>query len=346
VPAVLHPDLLDWYRDHRRTMPWREHPTPYNVWLSEVMLQQTRVDTGTPYWQRFRDRWPTVQALAAATLDEVLAEWSGLGYYRRARNLHRTAAVIAERGAFPDTVAGLRQLPGVGPYTAAAIASICFGRDVAVVDGNVERVLSRLHALDEDPRSGPGRRRLRALAEQHLLPGRAGDHNQALMELGALVCTPRAPTCGACPVAVSCRARARGEPERWPRRRPRSAVKRVSAACGAWRRGEEVLMARRPPEGLLGGLWELPGLEGDSGPDLVVRAFRERLGVEARPVAELGRVVHVFTHRHLTLHVYEVEARGLPRPLGYPEVRWMGPGEVAGGALSTLARKTLRLLQG
>ena len=215
--------LADWYRRARRDLPWRRTRDPYAIWLSEVMAQQTTVGVVAPRWERFRARFPTVDALARATEREVLAEWSGLGYYARARNLHRAAKAVAAAGAFPRTIEGWRALPGVGAYTAAAVASIAFGVPEPVVDGNVVRVLCRLRGLALDARAPATVARVRALARP-LVPARnPGDHNQALMELGALVCTPRAPRCGACPLRALCRAARSGTPEAFPRapRRPR-----------------------------------------------------------------------------------------------------------------------------
>ncbi len=338
--------LLDWYAEHRRDLPWRSERTPYRVWLSEIMCQQTRVDTVIPYFQRFLDRWPTVEALAASPVEDVLSEWAGLGYYSRARNLHRAALAVAERGGFPDTTAGLRALPGVGAYTAGAIASLAFGRDAPVVDGNVERVLTRLAALELDARSTAGRRAVWAHAADLLPPGRGGAWNEALMELGALVCTPRDPACDACPIVSDCLGHGTGEPTRYPRKPRKKPPVRVTAACGAWVRPDgAVLMGRRPADGLLGGLWELPGLDGaGSAPERVARAFAERCGVTVTTCRTLGQVVHVFTHRHLTLDVLQVEAEGTPEPRWYTELAWLDRPAREGQALSTLARKTVALL--
>ncbi len=337
--------LLDWYGEHRRDLPWRRDRTPYRVWLSEIMCQQTRVDTVMPYFESFLARWPTVQELAAAPVEDVLSMWAGLGYYSRARNLHRAARAVAAAGRFPDTVAGLRALPGVGAYTAGAVASIAAGRDAAVVDGNIERVLTRLVAMAQDPRSTPGRKAVWAQARALLVAGQAGTWNQALMELGALVCRPRDPACDECPVVADCASHAQGTQLSFPRKAPRKAPLRVTAACGAWVRDDAVLMGRRPPAGLLGGLWELPGLDGEgSAQERVARAFQERCGVVVDRVAPLGQVVHVFTHRHLTLDVCSVEARGQPRATWYTELAWLDTERRSSEALSTLARKTLAVV--
>jgi A/G-specific adenine glycosylase len=239
---VLARRLARWYRRERRDLPWRRTRDPYAIWISEVMLQQTTVEVVAKRWKRFLKRFATVEELARAPERAVLAEWSGLGYYARARNLHRAARAIAARGAFPRTLEGLRDLPGVGAYTAAAVASIAFGVPAAVVDGNVVRVLCRLRGLRLDAKSPATLAKLRALA-QTLVPARnAGDHNQALMELGALVCTPRSPRCGACPLRRACRAAASGKPEGFPLR-PRAVKPRsIHLVAGIVERGKKILL--------------------------------------------------------------------------------------------------------
>jgi A/G-specific adenine glycosylase len=234
--------LARWYRVHKRALPWRRTRDPYAIWLSEIMAQQTAVEVIAPRWERFRARFPTVEALARAPERAVLAEWSGLGYYARARNLHRTAKAVARAGAFPRTLEGWRALPGVGAYTAAATSSICFDIPEPVVDGNVVRVLCRLHGLKLDPKAPATLAKVRALARP-LVPARnPGDHNQAVMELGALVCTPRAPRCGACPLRTLCRATASGKPEGFPRR-PRPAKPRsIHLVAGVVERKKKILL--------------------------------------------------------------------------------------------------------
>ncbi|MCM3876127.1 MAG: A/G-specific adenine glycosylase, partial [Thermoanaerobaculia bacterium] len=234
--------LAHWYRAHKRALPWRRTREPYAILLSEVMLQQTTVGVIAPRWKRFLSRFPTVEALARAPERAVLAEWSGLGYYARARNLHRTAKAIARAGAFPRTLEGLKALPGIGAYTAAAVSSICFGNREPAVDGNVARVLCRLHGLRLDPKAPAALAKVRGLARP-LVPARnPGDHNQAVMELGALVCTPRTPRCGACPLRKVCRAAASGKPEGFPRK-PRPAVPRIiHLAAGIVERKKKILL--------------------------------------------------------------------------------------------------------
>ncbi|HEY0271378.1 MAG TPA: A/G-specific adenine glycosylase [Sphingomonas sp.] len=294
--------LLAWYDDHARALPWRTppgnaaRPDPYRVWLSEIMLQQTTVAAVIPYFARFTARWPTVAALAAADDGELMAAWAGLGYYARARNLIACArAVVRDHaGRFPDTEAGLRALPGIGAYTAAAIAAIAFGRRAVVVDANVERVVARLFAVAE-PLPG-ARDRLRAQTDSITPDERAGDFAQAMMDLGATICTPRAPRCLLCPIAAGCAARAGGEPDRYPVKAAKK-TRPQRHGIAYWLEADgHVLLRRRPASGLLGGMLALPG--GD---------WREGGGEAAPPAPAgwrtIGNVVHVFTHFALTLDV-------------------------------------------
>ena len=295
------------------------------------MLQQTRVDTVIPYFQRFTSEFPSPEAMAVAPLERVLELWSGLGYYRRARNLHAAAVELARLGGFPRSEAGLRALPGVGPYTAGAIGAIALGLDLPVVDGNVERVLARYFAV---PR--PSRAWTWSVATEHLPPGRAGDYDQALMELGAVVCAPRSPRCAACPLAAGCAGRS--SPEQYPQAKARKVVPRATAVAAVVERDGAVLLARRPGTGLLGGLWELPGGKGDVGAVLAAR-----LGLVVVDHRVLGTVGHTFTHLHLDTTVVTARCSGEPRPVDYDEVRFVGRGSLDGMALSNLARKTLAL---
>ena len=338
--------LLRWYdAERRRHLPWRELVSPWRTLVSELMLQQTRVDTVIPYFERFLARFPTPEALAAAPMDALLYAWSGLGYYSRARNLHKAATVVASAGGFPQTLDGLLDLPGVGPYTAAAIASIALGLDVAAVDGNIERVLSRLHRY-RGPRAG-----IAPLTERHLPKGRAGDYNQALMDLGATICTPREPRCETCPISGACEAWEEGDVLDYPEKAAKRPVPEVTGVCGVWAREGRVLLARRPEEGLLGGLYELPGvdplLDGEAPAAGLTRALRERLGIATQPGRSFGAVRHVFTHRKLTLHVLGIQATGDPALLSYyTALAWVDPSDPGDLGLSTLARKALRTLEG
>src|SRR3954464_8573355 len=251
--------LLTWFDQHRRDLPWRRTSDPYKIWLSEVMLQQTRVETVLPFYNRFLERFPTVEDLARAEVEEVLALWSGLGYYRRARQLHAAAREIAEAGSFPSTVEGLLALPGIGAYTAAAVASIAFGVATPVMDGNVERVLSRCLALEADPKSSAARGQLLAAAAELLDLSRPGDSNQALMELGATLCSPRRPKCLLCPLRPGCRAAREGDPESYPAARAKREGEHHRLAVAVVEKEGGVLLFRRPEDSvLLAGTWELP----------------------------------------------------------------------------------------
>jgi A/G-specific adenine glycosylase len=306
-PTQIVAPLLDWYARSHRLLPWRMPPgsavqaDPYRVWLSEIMLQQTTVAAVIPYFERFLARWPTVDALASAEDAEVMSAWAGLGYYARARNMLACARVIAgERdGRFPETEAELAALPGIGPYTAAAIAAIAFGAAANVVDGNVERVIARLFAVETPlPDAKPALRRLAA----SLVPGtRPGDYAQALMDLGATICRPRQPACGDCPIAPACAART-GQPERFPARRPRKPRPLRRAAALAIVRDGRLLVARRPPKGLLGGMYGLPMSEivaADAKPSLPLGIVRCTGALKKN-----GEVRHVFTHFELALEVF------------------------------------------
>ncbi len=301
--------LTAWYRAEGRELPWRSDPTPYRVWVSEVMLQQTQVTTVVPYFDRWMRRFPDLRALAAATEGDVLAAWQGLGYYGRARALHATARhLVAERGgAMPATAPALRGLPGVGRYTAGAIASIAFGEREPVVDGNVARVLARWHRLRGDPRREPLRGRLWSLAAELVEHDHPGDVNQALMELGAVVCTPRAPRCGDCPLATRCEAHAAGVAERYPERAPAPAPRRVVMAASVVSRAGRLLVVRAPTRARWwAGLWHFPFAEVEGAEAPAAAAARAAVGELGRRVPEglpLLRLRHVVTRHRVTLHV-------------------------------------------
>jgi len=344
--------LLSWYRKTRRDLPWRRTRDPYAIWVSETMLQQTRVETAVPYYERFLERFPDLHSLATATTDDVLGEWAGLGYYGRARNLQTAACQVIEEwgGELPDDVDGLSSLRGVGRYTAGAVASIAFDRPAPVVDGNVARVLTRLLEIREDVRSAPVVKRLWQEAEALARGKSPGDLNQALMELGATVCTPRSPRCEVCPIAAHCRARESGDPEAIPVKRPRPKPKRLEAAAAFLVRRGKALAVRRPPEGLLGGLWELPGgeLHARESPEKgLVRSMHERVGLTLTGTEKLGTIRHVFTHRVLHLHVYRARgAKGRVRLAGFDAHRWLPPALLAELPQGASMGKALRLVGG
>lgn len=341
--------LLGWYDTHARELPWRgPEVTPYQTLVSEVMLQQTRVDTVLPRFSAFLERFPTVDALAAAELDDVLGLWSGLGYYSRARNLHAAAGQIVERGAFPTDLAGLRALKGVGPYIAGAVGSIALGLPVPAVDGNLERVLARV------VRSDGGRTAMTKVASALIegQPERAGDVNQALMDVGATICGPRSPTCGRCPLQPVCGAAETEDPTLWPVRRSRKKAPEREAVAGVRVDAEgRLLVARRPPEGLFGGLLELPGallpatrrVPGDA--PALAAAWRTRVGGEPEVGEALGSVSHVLTHMRLTLRLFTVrgEVGAAPRAF-YDRLDWVSPAALDQRGVSTLTRKALAVL--
>jgi A/G-specific adenine glycosylase len=359
--------LLAWFDLNRRDLPWRAKPgetaDTYRVWLSEIMLQQTTVKTVAPYFARFLERFPSVADLAVADLEDVLRLWAGLGYYARARNLHACAKAVAARGAFPDTEEDLLALPGVGAYTAAAIAAIAFDRNATPVDGNVERVVTRLFAVEQAlPNAKPA---IRALAGGLAPASRPGDFAQAMMDLGATVCTPKAPSCGRCPFAGSCTAHARGDAETFPRKKKKAeGLLRRGAAFVALRADGCVLVRRRAAKGLLGGMTEVPTTEWSPGFDAaqaVAEApeFAAKTSGKASPLETTllkvsppkvslltvswrrvpGVVTHVFTHFPLELIVLRAD---LPQSATAPDgMHWIGRDDVNSAALPTVMRKVL-----
>ena len=327
--ATLRQNLLGWYAACRRDLPWRRSRDPWAIWVSEIMLQQTRVETVIPYFERFMKRFPTPRALAEAPEDQVLAAWSGLGYYRRARMLHAGAKAIA-RAPVPDQREGLLELPGIGRYTAGAIASIAFGRAVGLVDGNVARVLARLFAIEDDMKKA-GMKRAEALADRIVPADTPGEWNQALMELGATICTPRSPACDRCPVAKQCRALAEGKVDRLPFLSEKAKPKPQKLIALVARKANETLLLRRRSDGLFGGLWEPPMLE-------ELRGF-----ATVEQPRKTGQVIHVLSHRKLTIDVYAATLAKLPRSLPEPyEAAGLFDSEAqAELGISTLARKVL-----
>lgn len=344
--------LLQWYDRHARDLPWRRSRDPYHIWVSEVMLQQTRVETVLPYYQRFLAAFPTVQDLAAAPVDDLLALWSGLGYYRRARQMHAAAQRIAAAGgAFPGTVEALQELPGIGSYTAAAVASIAFGVAVPVLDGNVERVLARVLALAPEAKSSAGRQALLAAAHGLLSAERPGDSNQALMELGATICLPRRPGCGECPLAAGCQGRQAGDPERFPVRRPRRASQRIERLVAVATDNDRVLLFRRSEDSaLLAGTWELPWLDAPSTSlapvslAAVEGALAERYGGRWQLGAVRATVRHAITFRALTVTAHEARVVWGGQVAEGPEAGWFNAREREALPLSSLVDKILRKL--
>jgi A/G-specific adenine glycosylase len=351
--------LLAWYDRHRRKLPWRapagERADPYRVWLSEIMLQQTGVKAVGPYFEKFVARWPDVEAMARASLDDVLRMWAGLGYYSRARNLHACAVVVARvhGGVFPDTEVGLRELPGIGPYTASAIAAIAFDRRTMPVDGNIERVVSRLFAVDEPlPKAKPHIQTLAATLLGESRAGdvktragrdgkcRAGDSAQALMDLGATICTPKKPACALCPFNEECAARLRSDQETFPRKAKKKAGELRRGAAFVVTRGDELLVRTRPAKGLLGGMTEVPTSDWLAAQDDAT-ALKQApyLGSASRWRRRVGTVTHVFTHFPLELAVYTATAAARTRaPKG---MRWVPIATLMDEALPNLMRKVI-----
>lgn len=335
--------LLRWYDGARRDLPWRRETSPYRTLVSELMAQQTTLAVVVPYFERFLARFPSLQALAEATDDEVTALWSGLGYYARARNLRRAAvAAVAEHGGrLPDTEAALRRLPGIGPYTAAAVASIAFGVRTFALDGNGARVLARLFGVEEVIDRPATRVRLRALGEGEVPADRPGDFNQSVMELGALICTPRQPRCGACPVAAGCVGRARGIAASLPRRAPKAARPVVRVACAFVTDGARLLLVKRD-DGLLRGTWALP--EREAAPaeaPAAARALATDAGLRPTAVNRQGVVRQIFTHRDVRAEVFRIEVAARVARAARPDLRWVSPAGLDQLGLSNFTRKTI-----
>jgi A/G-specific adenine glycosylase len=338
--------LARWYRVHKRELPWRRMRAPYAVWISEVMLQQTTVEVIALRWERFLSRFPTVVALARAPRRAVLAEWSGLGYYARARNLHRAAKAVARAGAFPRTLKGWRALPGVGAYTAAAISSICFEIPEPVVDGNVVRVLCRLHGLRLDPKAPATLAKVRALARP-LVPARnPGDHNQAVMELGALVCTPRAPRCGACPLRTLCRAATSGKPEAFPLAPRRPKPRTIPLVAGIVERGKKILLVEDKelvPGHLVVPLFRIPAGEGPV--RFLRRGWKRLAGREAGALERVATLRHSVLDRRYTISLFTFEEKP-PTPALRPppesrRIRLLSPSQISRHAHGGLLLKVL-----
>jgi A/G-specific adenine glycosylase len=328
MSSELSQALLAWYEKHGRDLPWRRNRDPYAIWISEVMLQQTRAQTVVPFFQRWMESFPTIEAVAVAEREQVLAHWEGLGYYRRAHNLHQAAQrVMSEHGGeLPSDEAALERLPGIGRYTAAAIAAFAFDFDTLALDGNLRRVLSRLIDLEIDTRTQGGEKRLREAGLTILPKGRAADFNQAMMDLGALVCVPVEPSCSKCPIEAHCLASERGVQEQRPVRRPKARIPHYMVAAAVLRRDGKVLIGRRPEGKLLGGLWEFPGGRMEPGESLEVclrREMIEELGVETQMLAQLGSYDHAYTHFRVTVVAFESRlVRGEPSALEHTEIRW------------------------
>jgi A/G-specific adenine glycosylase len=326
---------LKWYQRKGRQLPWRGIPSPYATLVSEIMLQQTRVDTVIPYFERWMGKYPTVAALASASEQEVLSLWEGLGYYSRARNLHHAAQLIVKdhQGEIPDDVDTLGKLPGIGRYTAGAIASMAFGKDVPALDANIRRVLARAFNVDEPVESRAGKERLWQLAQSHLPRGRAGDFNQALMDLGAMICLPKNPLCADCPLADLCQAKALGLQEQRPVLKKKGPIPHYQVVAAVISRDGKYLLARRPSKGLLGGMWEFPGGKVEAGEKNEAglrREIQEELGVDVEVGQCIGSYKHAYTHYRISLSAFSctITSKAEPRALEAAEIRWVEPSEL------------------
>ncbi len=343
--------LSVWFSSRARDLPWRRGVDPYQTWISEVMLQQTRVDQALPYFERFVDAFPDVRALAEAELDEVLLNWEGLGYYGRARNLHLAARQVVRDhgGQIPGTYDGLKQLPGVGDYTASAVGSLAFGLPEAVLDGNVIRVLTRYDAVPDDVGRSPVRRQLRRRAQALLDPTNPGTHNEAMMEVGATVCTPRNPRCAECPIQSGCAAHLVGSQEQYPVKAQKAPVPEVQVAVAVIEREDgRLLVQRRPPSGLLGGLWEFPGGKieaGESPAEACAREVREELGVEVHPIHEITVIRHAYSHFRIVMSAWSCRlASGVPATTNGEPCLWVTRDQLADFAFPRANRRLIELI--
>ena len=322
-------NLLSWYAREGRKLPWRDSPDPYVVWVSEIMLQQTRVETVIPYFERWMKRFSSIAVLAAASEQDVLGAWEGLGYYSRARNLHKAAKLVMDEyhGELPRDLKALRNLPGIGRYTVGAIASMAFGLDVATLDANLRRVFARVFDVSQQADAALGEEILWKLAEQHLPKGRAGDYNQALMDLGSLICIPKNPRCLLCPLGELCQARLQGNQESRPVLKPKEAVPHYIVTAAVIERDGKVLIAKRPSKGLLGGMWEFPGgkIEKDEALEACLRReIQEELAAEVEVGEPFGVYEHAYTHFSITLNAFLCTlVGGEPRPVQAAELAWV-----------------------
>jgi A/G-specific adenine glycosylase len=345
--------LLKWYRRNKRSLPWRDQPDPYAVWVSEIMLQQTRVEAVIPYFERWMRLFPTIRALAAASEQDVLNAWEGLGYYTRARNLHRAAKIVAEKfgGELPRDLDELRKLPGIGRYTLGAISSIAFSMNIPALDGNIKRVYARIFDLVEPVDSSPGEKMLWEIAEKYLPKHEAGDYNQALMDLGATICVPKNPRCLICPVMELCEARANGTQNERPVKLPKRDVPHHIYAAGVIVQRGRVLLAKRPSLGLLGGMWEFPNGRVDQNPlaglaETLQTGYNIRLRASRRSIQrmeQLGVVHHGYSHFSVEVHVYLCELETLPHAAR--NLKWVWIKDLEEYPMGKIDRQIARIIQ-
>ena len=338
--------ILTWYRQQGRTLPWRGHPDPYAVWVSEIMLQQTRVETVIPYFEIWMQLFPTVKDLAGASEQDVLNAWEGLGYYSRARNLHKAAKIVVEQynGELPRDLKALRKLPGIGRYTVGAIASIAFNMDEPTLDGNLRRVFARLFDVSEPADLPAGEEILWGLAAEHLPKGQAGDYNQALMDLGAAICLPKNPRCLLCPLMEMCKARANGTQEQRPVLKPKKETPHYVHAAGVIVKDGKVLLAKRPSKGLLGGMWEFSNGRVVGEPAEELESILEaRYGLKVQRNEALGIVQHAYTHFHVTVHAFRCELISMSEN---ENLKWIGAEELDDFPMGKVDRQIARILHG
>ncbi len=349
--AQIRKALLGWFAENARDLPWRRTRDPYAIWVSEIMLQQTRVQAVVPYYERFLKRFPTVRTLARARIDTVLKLWEGLGYYSRARNLHAAVKEIVAQfdGHLPTTREELLTLPGVGRYTAGAIASIAFGRREPLVDGNVTRVLCRIFRIQGNPKDVAIQKRIWALAEELVPEGHAGQFNQAMMELGSELCHPRDPKCGDCPVSHVCEARRHSEQSLFPTRVPKKQPPCYTVVVGVIYRKGRILIDKRRPEGLLGGLWEFPGgkkRRDESLEAALRREVREELAITIRVGPLLAVVDHTYSHFRVHIHAFEcTSVSGEPRCIACDDFKWVRPGDLGRYAFPAANHRIIEILR-
>jgi len=332
--------LVSWYRKHHRRLPWRKCKDPFGIWISEIMLQQTRVETVINYYHDFMKRFPTVQDLAKASLDDVLKQWEGLGYYYRARNIYKTARLIIEKhkGKFPKTYEDTLSLPGIGAYTAGAILSIAYNQCYPAVDGNVLRVISRVFLIQKDIGHAHTKAKISHIVKALIPTGKASDFNQALMELGAVICLPEHPKCLLCPIRTLCRAFKYEKQDYLPIKTRKTKQRVVHRFVGVIKKGKKVLMRRRPENGLLAGLWEFPGVEAKT-----KREFRNGFfldyGLHVEPIQFIMDSEHVFTHIHWKMKVFECKINGHANNKGLGEMRWISKSDLSRVAIPVAFQK-------
>lgn len=349
--------LLNWYANHKRTLPWRDHPDPYAVWVSEIMLQQTRVETVIPYFERWMKLFPTVKKLAQADEQDVLNAWEGLGYYSRARNLHKAAKMVVEKfnGELPHNLSDLQSLPGIGKYTVGAIASMAFGMNEATLDGNLRRVFSRAFDVKEFADSPAGEKILWGLARDNLPKGKAGDYNQALMDLGATVCLPKKPRCLLCPLMEICEARKNGTQELRPILKPKKQSPHYIQAAAVIIKNGKVLLSQRPTDGLLGNMWEFPNArigtfaeDGDKSKiggvkdGALVKSLKTQTKIHVKKKEAMGVVSHAYTHFKVTEHVYQCDLIAIPK---HKNLKWVNIDDLENYPMGKIDRQIATMIK-